>query len=60
MKMYPKQSPGCSALGASADAVDLKTHHKWVWAFIVNVANLVNVVGSLTHVVGTGAGVTLC
>ncbi len=27
-------SPGCSAVGASAGAVDPKTHRKWVWAFI--------------------------
>ena len=46
MKVYPKQSPGCSAIGASAGAVDPKTHRKWVWAFIDAVANLVNVVAS--------------
>ena len=39
MKVYPKQSPGCSAVGASARAVDPKTHRKWVWAFIDAVAN---------------------
>jgi hypothetical protein len=42
----PKQSPGCSAVGASVGAVDPKTHHKWVWAFIDAVANLVDVVAS--------------
>ena len=41
MKVYPKQSPGCSAVGASTGAVNPKTHHKWVWAFIDAVANLV-------------------
>jgi hypothetical protein len=46
MKVYPKQSPGCSAVGASAGAVDPKTHRKWVWAFIDVVANLVDVVVS--------------
>ncbi len=46
MKVYPKQSPGCSAVDASADAVDPKTHRKWVWAFINAVANLVDVVVS--------------
>jgi hypothetical protein len=30
MKVYPKQSPGCSAVGASAGAVKPKTHRKWV------------------------------
>ena len=46
MKVYPKQSAGCSAVGASAGAVDPKTHRKWVWAFIDAVANLVDVVVS--------------
>ncbi len=46
MKVYPKQSPGCSAVGASAGAVNPKTHRKWVWAFIDAIANLVNVVVS--------------
>ncbi len=56
MKVYPKQSPGCLAVGASAGAVDPKTHRKRVWAFIDAVANLDDVVVS-NHSVGTGAGV---
>ncbi len=56
MKVYAKQSPGCSAVGASAGAVDPKTHRKWVWAFIDAVANLADVVVS-NHSVRTGAGV---
>ena len=62
MKVYPKpkQSPGCSAVGASAGAVGPKTHHMWVGVFIDAVTNLVKVVASLTHIVGIGAGVTLC
>ena len=46
MKVYPKQSLGCLAVGASAGAVYLKTHHKWVWTFIYAVANPVDVVVS--------------
>jgi hypothetical protein len=46
MKVYPKQSLWCSAVGASAGAVDSKTHRKWVWAFTGAVANLVDVVVS--------------
>jgi hypothetical protein len=46
MKVYPKHSPGCSAVGASAGAVDPKTHRKWVWAFIVIITELVDVVVS--------------
>jgi hypothetical protein len=49
MKVYPKQSPGCLAVSASAGAVNPKTHRKWVWAFINAIANLVDVVVSLTH-----------
>ena len=52
MKVYPRQSPGCLAVGASAGAVDLKTHRKWVWAFIYAVANLVDVVVSKITVWG--------
>ncbi len=52
MKVYPKQSPGCLAVGASAGAVDPKTHHKWVLALIDAVANLVNVVVSKITVWG--------
>jgi hypothetical protein len=52
MKLYPKQSPGCLAVGASAGAVDPKTHRKWVWAFINAVTNVVDVVMSLTHTRG--------
>jgi hypothetical protein len=52
MKVYPKQSPGCSAVIASAGAVDPKTHRKWVWAFIYFVANLVNIVVSKITVWG--------
>ena len=60
MKVYPKQSLGCLDIGMSAGAIDLKTHRKWVWAFINAVANLVDIVVSLTHSVGTGAKMTLC
>ncbi len=46
IKVYPKQSPGCSAVGASAGALDPKTHRKWVWAFIDAIVSLVDVVAS--------------
>ena len=46
MKVYPKQSPGCSAVGASAGAVDPKTHQKWVWLFIDALVCLMDVVVS--------------
>ena len=59
MKVYPKQSSGCLAVGTSAGAVDPKTHRKWVWAFIDAIAELVDVVVS-NHSVGTGAGVMCC
>jgi hypothetical protein len=47
MKVYPKQGPGCLDVGASAGAVDPKTHRKWVWAYIEAIAELVDVVVSL-------------
>jgi len=46
MKVYPKQSPGCSAVGASARSIDPKTHRKWVWAIIDAIAELVDIVVS--------------
>ena len=42
LKVYPKQSPGCSAVGASKGAIDPKTHRKWVWAFVEAIAELVD------------------
>ncbi len=50
MKGYPKQSTGCLAVGASAGALNPKTHRKWVWAFIDAVANLVDTVVSFRRV----------
>ena len=40
LKVYPKQSPGCSTVGASGGAVDPKTMRKWVWQFIACIAEL--------------------
>ncbi len=40
MKACPKQGPGCSVVGASAGAIDLKMFQKWVWAFIRAIADL--------------------
>jgi hypothetical protein len=48
MKVYLKQGPGCLVVGASAGAVDPKTHRKWVWAFIKAIARLVDVMVSNT------------
>ncbi len=36
-------------VGLSAGAVDLKTHRKWVWAYIEAIAELVKVVVSLLY-----------
>jgi hypothetical protein len=33
MKVYPKQSLGCSTFGNSTGTVDPKTMTKWVWNF---------------------------
>ena len=50
LKVYPKQGPGCSVVGASAGAVDPKTFRKWVWAFIVAIAELEEVVVSIFYI----------
>jgi hypothetical protein len=47
MKVYPKQGLGCSVISTSAGTTDLKTHCKWVWAYIEAIAELVDVVVSL-------------
>jgi hypothetical protein len=44
--MYPKQGPGWLVVGASASAVDPKTHRKYVWAYVKAIAKLVDVVVS--------------
>jgi hypothetical protein len=46
MKVYPKQGPGCAVAGAFHGAIDPKTHHKWVWAFMYAIAELLDVVVS--------------
>jgi hypothetical protein len=46
MKVYPKQSSGCSTVGASAGAIDPKTHQKWVWLFIDALVSLMDAVVS--------------
>ncbi len=51
LKVYPKQGPGCSTVGASNDAIDPKTHRKWVWVFIEAISELVVVVVSFLIVV---------
>ena len=40
LKVYPKQSPGCSTVGTSKGAVDPKTKCKWVWQFIACIGEL--------------------
>ena len=47
LKVYPKQSLGCLTVGATNGPVDLKTHRKWVWAFIDAIKELMDVVVSI-------------
>ena len=49
LKVYPKQGPDCSVVGATASIVDPETHHKWVWAYIEAITELVDVVVSLLY-----------
>jgi hypothetical protein len=52
MKVYPKQSPGCLTVGASAGAVDPQTHRTASGSGLEAVANLVDVMVSKITVWG--------
>jgi hypothetical protein len=47
LKVYPREAPGCSAVGGSKGAVDPKTLRKWVWLFIERIAELADEVVSI-------------
>ena len=50
LKVYPREGPGCAAVGGSRGAVDPKTMHKWVWLFLERIAELADeVVRSLLY-----------
>ena len=34
LKVYPREGPGCAAVGGSRDAIDPKTMRKWVWLLL--------------------------
>ena len=40
LKVYPREAPGCSAVGGSKGVIDPKTLRKWVWLFIERIAEL--------------------
>ncbi len=40
MKVYPREDPGCSAVGGSKGAINPKTIQKWVWIFSECIAEL--------------------
>jgi hypothetical protein len=40
LKVYPREAPGCSAVGGSKGAIDPKTLRKWVWLFIERITEL--------------------
>ena len=40
LKVYPREGPGCAAVGGSGGAIDPKTLRKWVWLFIERIAEL--------------------
>ena len=40
LKVYPREGPGCSAVGGSKGAIDPKTMRKWVWLFLERIAEL--------------------
>ena len=47
LKVYPREAPGCSAVGGSKGAIDPKTLRKWVWLFIERIAELADEVVSI-------------
>ena len=47
LKAYPREAPGCSAVGGSKGAIDPKTLRKWVWLFIERIAELADDVVSI-------------
>jgi hypothetical protein len=49
MKVYPREGPGCAAVGGSGGAIDPKTLRKWVWLFIERIAELADDVVSVVY-----------
>ncbi len=47
LKCYPKEGPGCAAVGGSRGAIDPKTMRKWVWLFLERICELADEVVSL-------------
>jgi len=47
LKCYPKESPGCAAVGGSRGAIDPKTMRKWVWLFLEQINDLADEVVSV-------------
>jgi len=47
LKVYPREAPGCSAVGGLKGAIDPKTLRKWVWLFIERIAELADDVVSI-------------
>jgi hypothetical protein len=40
LKVYPREAPGCSAVGGGGGDINPKTLRKWVWLFIERIAEL--------------------
>jgi hypothetical protein len=49
LKVYPREGPGCSAVGGSGCAVDPKTLRKWVWLFVERIGELADDVVSAVY-----------
>jgi hypothetical protein len=50
LKVYPREGPGCTAVGRSRGAVDPKRMRKWAWLFFKRIAELADeVVRSLLY-----------
>jgi len=47
LKCYPKESPGCAAVGGSRGAIDPNMMRKWVWLFLERINDLADEVVSV-------------
>jgi hypothetical protein len=46
LKCYPKEGPGCAAVGGSKGGIDPKTMRKWVWLLLERIGELADEVVS--------------
>ncbi len=61
LKVYPREGPGCSAVGGSKGAIDTMTMQKWVWLFLECIAKMAdNVVSTIILFISSPVVVSPC